>query len=269
MSSLSISTAWDETKVILAREGKLLATVALALIVFPQTVFAVIGAPVGPDASGLSIVTYFVVIILGCAAQIALNRLAVGPAVTVGSAIATGFRRVGSVAIVGLFVAFGVIVVAVVFLLILGALHLITVPTPGQTPPASLILLLMVLIIPVFATFQLVFPVAAVETGNPLTMIRRAWVLAQHNHLRLTAFVAIIILGFALVVLATQVGLGSVIVIALGKPDPGSVSALAFGVLSGLIQAGFTVVTAIMIARIYTQLAGRHDAQVGVPSSGI
>jgi len=60
-----------------------------------------------------------------------------------------------------------------------------------------------------------------------------------------------------------------VIVIALGKPDPGSVSALAFGVLSGLIQAGFTVVTAIMIARIYTQLAGRHDAQVGVPSSGI
>jgi len=229
----------------------------------------VIGAPIGPDASGISVITYFVVIILGCAAQIALNRLAVGPAVTVGSAITTGFRRVGSVAIVGFLVAFGVVFVAILLLFILSALHLITVPTPGQTPPASVILLLMVIIIPVFATFQLVFPVAAVETGNPLKMIRRAWALAKHNHLRLTAFVTIIILGFALVVLATQMGLGSIIVLALGKPDPGSVSALAFGVLSGLVQAGFTVVTAIMIARIYTQLAGRHDAQVGVPSSGI
>jgi len=269
MSSLSISAAWDQTKAILAREGKLLATVALALIVFPQTVFAVIGAPIGPDASGLSMITYFVVIILGCAAQIALNRLAVGPAVTVGSAIATGFRRVGSVAIVGFLVAAGVVIVAAILLLVLGALHLITIPTPGQTPPPSLLLLLMVLVIPVFATFQLVFPIAAVETGNPLKMIRRAWHLSRHHHLRLTAFVAIIIFGFALVVLATQVGLGSMIVLALGKPDPGSVSALAFGVLSGTVQAGFTVVTAIMIARIYTQLAGRHDAQVGVPSSGI
>jgi hypothetical protein len=269
MSSLSISAAWDETKAILARDGKLFATVALALIVFPQTVFAVIGAPVGPQASGLSVFTYFVVILLGCTAQIALNRLSVPPAVTVGSAIMTGLRRVGPVVIVGLLVAVGVIILAAALLIILGALHLITVPTPGQTPPPSLLLLLMVIVIPVFATFQLVFPVAAVETGNPLKMIRRAWALARHNHLRLTAFIAIIILGFALVVLATQVGLGSVIVFALGKPDPGSVSALAFGVLSGLIQAGFTVVTAIMIARIYTQLAGRHDAQVGVPSSGI
>lgn len=269
MSSLSISTAWEETRVILARDGQLYGAVALALIVLPQTVFAVIGAPIGPDASGLSMMTYFVVIVLGCAAQIALNRLAVGPPVTVGSAIATGFRRVGSVAIVGLVVALGVVFVAVILLVILGALRLITLPTPGQPPPASLILLLMVLVVPVFATFQLVFPVAAVETGNPLKMIRRAWTLSRHQHLRLTAFVAIIILGFALMVLATQLALGSVIVLALGKPDPGSVSALAFGVLSGLIQAGFTVVTAIMIARIYTQLAGRHDAQVGVPSSGI
>ena len=38
--------------------------------------------------------------------------------------------------------------------------------------------------------------------------------------------------------------------------------------LSGLVQAGFTVVTAVMLARIYAQLAGRHDAQAACPAAG-
>lgn len=269
MNSLSISAAWDEAKVILRREGKLLATVALALIVFPQTVFAVVGAPVGPESSGISMITYVLVVLLGCAAQIALNRLAIGPAVTVGSAISTGFRRLGSVLVVGLLMAIAVVAVAVLLLLILGSLRLITIPAAGQTPPPSLLLLLMIIILPAFALFQLVFPLAAVETGNPLRLISRAWSLARHNYLRLLAFIAIILVGFVLVVLAIQLGLGSVIVVALGKPSPGTVSALVLGVISGLVQAGFTMLTAVMIARIYVQLAGRHDAQVGVPNSGI
>ena len=57
MSRLSISAAWDETKAILVREGRLLATVALALIVLPQTVFAVIGAPIGPERRAISVIT--------------------------------------------------------------------------------------------------------------------------------------------------------------------------------------------------------------------
>ena len=43
MGSLSISAAWDESRVILARDGKLLATLALALIVFPEAVLAGFG----------------------------------------------------------------------------------------------------------------------------------------------------------------------------------------------------------------------------------
>jgi len=269
MSSLSISEAWEEAKAIVARDGKLLATVALALIVFPQTVFGVVGAPVGPQSSGLSMITYIVVALLGCAAQISLNRLAIGPAVTVGSAIATGFRRLASVIVVGLLMAIVVVAVATVLLFALSAAGLMTMPSAGQAPPPSLLLLLILLILPAFALLQLVFPVAAVETGNPFRMISRAWALARHNFLRLLAFIAVILVGFVLVVLAIQLGLGSAIVLALGKPDPGSLSALALGIISGLIQAGFTVLTAIMIARIYVQLAGQHDAQVGVPNSGI
>jgi hypothetical protein len=92
--------------------------------------------------------------------------------------------------------------------------------------------------------------------------------LSRHNYLRLLGFVAIIFVGLTLAVLAVQKGLGSVILIALGKPDPGSLSALALGIVAGIVQAGFTIVTAVMIARIYLQLAGRHEAQVGVPNSG-
>jgi len=85
----------------------------------------------------------------------------------------------------------------------------------------------------------------------------------------LLGFVATIFAGLALVVLAMQLVLGSVIVVALGKPDPGTVSALVFGVISGIAQAGFTIILAVMVARIYTQLTGGGGAQVSVPSSGI
>ena len=46
-------------------------------------------------------------------------------------------------------------------------------------------------------------------------------------------------------------------------------SALVLGLAVGVIQAPFTVIAATMLARIYVQLAGRGDAQVSVPSSGI
>ena len=42
MSSLSISTAWEETRAILARDGQLYGAVALALI---DKVFALIAPP--------------------------------------------------------------------------------------------------------------------------------------------------------------------------------------------------------------------------------
>jgi len=268
MSSLSISTAWEESRAIIARDGKLLVTVALALIVLPETVLAVIGPPAGPQASGLSAIAYIVAVLLGVAAQIALNRLAIGPAVTVGSAIATGFRRLASVAVVALLVGIAIMVVAVLLLLLLTSIGAIAMPAPGQAPPPLLVTMLVLIVVLAFAVFELVFPLAAVETGNPLRLIARAWALARPNYLRLLGFVAIVVVSLVLIVGATQVGLGSLVLLTLGKPYPGSPAALAIGIVAGLIQAGFTIVTAVMIARIYLQLAGRHEAQVGVPNSG-
>ena len=269
MSSLSISTAWEETRAILARDGQLYGAVALALIVLPEVIFAVVGAPVGEQATLLARVTYAVVILLGFIAQLALNRLAIGPSVTVGGAIARGCARVASIVAVLFLFSIALMIVAVMLLFLLGALGLIVIPAAGQQPPPSLILMLIVLVALGFAVVQLAFPVAAVETGNPLRIISRSWQLAKGHYARLLGFIGLIIGCFIVVVIATQLGVGSAVALLLGPPRPGSLSALVLGLAIGLIQAPFTVITATMLARIYTQLVGHGDAQASVPSSGI
>ena len=254
MSSLSISAAWEQSKAIVAREGRLLAAVALALIVFPQVVLAVVGLPLGSDATMLSKLIYVAVVILGFVAQIALNRLAIGPSVTVADAITMALSRVVSLFAAIFAVLIGLVLVAVVLMTAMGAAKLITIPAPGQTPPPALIALLVLLTALAFAIFQLIFPVAAVETGNPL---------------RLLAFILIVFTGLGVVVMLSQLGVGSMVLLTLGPPNAGSLSALVLGLVAGTIQAGFTVVTAVMLARIYVQLAGRGELQPGVPNSGI
>ena len=268
MSSLSISTAWDQTRAILARDGRLFAAVALAMIVLPEVVMAVVGSPVAADASAGARIVDIAVILLGIAAQVALNRLAIGPGVTVSDAISTGFIRlmpiflVLSIAIVCVAILAGLISIA------LGAAGVPLILGPQQPSPA-LILLLIILVVLMFAITQLVFPIAAAETGNPIRLASRSWHLARGHYLRLLAFVVIALLGAGLIVIATQAGLGSLIVLLFGKPNPGSMSSLLLGFVAGLLQGAFTVVTATMLARIYVQLAGAAGAQASVPNSGV
>jgi len=269
MSSLSISAAWDETRSILLRDGQLFAAVALALIVLPEVVFAVVGSPAGPQATQISSLAYIAVVVLGFVGQLALNRLAIGPSVTVGGAIARGFARFPSVFLVLVLLSLAIMIVAVALLMALSAAHLAVLPVSGQPPPLSLVAMLILLVALAFAVFQLAFPIAAVETGNPLRLISRSWHLAKHHYGRLLAFVVIIFFCFAVVVITSQFGLGSVIAVLLGRPTPGSLSALVLGVVTGLIQAPFTVIAATMVARIYVQLSGGGEAQASVPSSGI
>ena len=268
MGKLSISAAWDESKIILARDGGLMATLALALIVLPQVILAVVGSPVGTDATAITRLVYFAVLCLGIAAQIALNRLAIGPSTTVKDAIGLGLTRVLSVFAVLAVLLMVVAVLTAVISMALGAAGIATMSSAGQPSP-SLILILIVLMVLAFAVLQLAFPVAAAETGNPILLAKRSWQLSRGHYWRLFAFVCLIFLGLGVVVVATQLGIGSVVVLLLGPPNPGSMSSLVIGLVAGLIQAAFTVVTAAMLARMYLQLAGRDGAQASVPSSGI
>jgi hypothetical protein len=266
MSSLSISAAWDEAKAILARDGRLLATVALALVVLPQVILAVVGAPANAQATPVSKIVYAAVVLIGFVAQIAFNRLAIGPSVRVSDAISQGLVRLLPVVLVLLVVVFVLGLIAALFVMLLGPSTFMARAAAGQ-PAASLILLLVVLIALAFAIVQLVFPIAAVETGNPIRLITRSWQLARGNYLRLLGFILIVFVGLAIVGLASALGVGSVIFILFGPPNPGSMSALMIGLVAGILQGVFSVVTAVMLARIYVQLAGR-EAQASVPSSG-
>ena len=268
MGRLSVSAAWDESKVILARDGGLMGAVALALIVLPQVILAVVGAPVGAEATALTRAVYFAVLCLGFVGQIALNRLAIGPSTTVKDAIAQGFARLLPVVAVIFVVFLAVAVVATILAMVLGSAGIVMMSKGGEPSP-SLLLLLIVLLVVTFAVLQLVFPVAAAETGNPLRLAGRSWQLSRGNYWRLLGFVCSVFLGLGVVLLAVQLGVGSVVALTLGAPKPGSVSALVNGLVSGVLQAGFTILTATMLARMYLQLAGRGEAQASVPNSGI
>jgi len=115
---------------------------------------------------------------------------------------------------------------------------------------------------------QLVFPVAAMETGNPVRLFVRALQLARGHYWRLLAFILTVFIALGVIAAAVQLGVGSLVLLVVGRPNPGSLSALLLGLVAGAVQAVFTVVVAVMQARIYVQLAGDGEAQASVPSSG-
>ena len=95
MRALSISAAWEETRAILARDGRLYISVALALIALPSAINVLVN-PGGLDSSAapvLNDVIAFLATIITLAGQLALIRLAIGPSTTVGAAIVHGLRR--------------------------------------------------------------------------------------------------------------------------------------------------------------------------------
>ena len=268
MPKLSLSQACDETRAVLARDGRLFISVALALIVFPQTVVGLAAPHSELQASTIGVALMLVVIVIGLAAQIALNRLAIGPSTTVGAAINRGFVRVpaliGSLVILSILI-FVLLIPVVLLLVVLG---FAPASRTGHEASAGVVFAIVVATAFTYAIFQLVIPVAAAEQGGSLHLISRSWRLARGSYWRLFAFAMLLIIGLSIVLLAGQYGLGSLIALALGPADPLSFSALAISLVVSLMQAAMTIVFAVMLARLYVQLAGA-SAQPGVPRSGI
>lgn len=268
MRRLSISRAWEETKSVIARDGRLLVAVALALVVLPQTIMGVVGLPMEPEAAAISSLVYFAVLLIGLAAQVALNRLAIGPSVTVGGAIGRGFARL--LPLIAAFILFVFVLVLVMMLITvpLTAAGMVTLPAAGQTPPPWLIMMMIVLLAIGFAVLQLAIPVAAAEQGGPIHLFKRSWQLSRGSYLPLLGFILFILVSIVILGLAVRSVFGSLVIVTLGKPIAGSMSALVLSLIAGIVQAAFTVVSAVMLARIYVQLAGRGETDSGLPITG-
>jgi len=268
MKKLSLSQAWDETRMVLARDGKLFASVALGLVVLPQTIIGLFVPRTTAEPTPIVFALLLISLVVGFIAQIALNRLAIGPSTTVGSAIGRGVVRMPVLIASFILITLVLFVLLVVFALLLGAVGVISSPTAGQGPPASVLLLIILFAAVTYAIFQLTIPVAAAEHGGPIHLLTRSWTLARGNYLRLLGFVVLVLVGLVFVLMAGQFGLGSMIAATLGPPQAGNVSALMIALVVALIQAAFTVVFAVMLARIYLQLAGTDAAHASVPKSG-
>lgn len=269
MSRLSLSTAWDESKAIFARDGALLFAVALALLVLPEIVGGSISPPTASQsASGrlLALAMAFVAVI----GQLAIVRLAIGPSTTVGQAIAHGARRfpatLGALIIMVCVLAL-VLLPLLVILLMSGAIGM---PVEGQAPPQSFSAVLLLIVIAslfVAVKFIMTVPVSSAEEAGPLTILKRSWRLTSGHYGPLFGVELLLLVAAMVLLLSAQFVGGSIAAAVGGDIAPFSVSALVLAAFMGIAQAVFTVLASVMLARIYVQLA-RGEADGGAPSNG-
>ena len=272
MAQLSLSRAWEDTRAIFARDGALIASVALALLVLPETIVGLINPPGAGSANLIARIVWLAGGLVTLIGQIAIVRLALGPSTTVGQAISHGARRFLPMlgALLVLFLILAVIVIPLMMLLMAG--HIIAVPVEGQQPPPSFTLFALVLALISLALsvkFTMSVPVAAAEHCGPVEILKRSWRLTGGNYWRLLAFVLLLLLTTVILLFVAQFVGGIVAqLIGGGRVQPLSVGALVMALFQAAASATATTLFAVMLARLYLQLVNGREVQASVPSSG-
>lgn len=264
MAKLSLSKAWDESKGVLARDGRLIATVALAMFFLPGVIMGVMDPAARPlPATGTDAVVTVTMAVIALVGQLAIIRMALGIRSTVGEAIGAGARRVPFYVMAGLIWA-GPLILAAILL----GLEVWQTPqnaTGGQAIGALVILLAMIIIgIRMIMTSS----VAGVEDAGPLQIVRRSWHLTSGHWWKLFGLICIFILLMIIVMAAVGAVVGILGTLMFDKIEPMSVGALFIAVFTQLVSAAFTTVLVVMLARVYAQLSGPVHSDVTVPSSG-
>lgn len=265
MINLSISRAWTETKADLAKDGRLFARIALALIGFPTMISTLI-APGGMSSESsqpawVEIVTlgFMLAALVG---QLALVRLALNPPMTVGQAITHGAKRMPVYLVSVLILVCILLLVAVPIVLVLTALGVPLDTGMTEVTPGIWIAAMMLVVAMVFMGVRMIMttPIACAEHVGPLTIVKRSWHLTRGHWLQLLGFLVGIVLAAAVVLTVVGIIAGTIVTVAFGAIDPMSLSALVIGLVQGTFNAGFSAVFAVMLARIYVQLSGHPTA---------
>jgi hypothetical protein len=265
MNRVSISAAWDETKAVLRREAKLLVAVGLALFVLPGVVLGTVSPKLKAgevSEGGPWMLVALVVILISVAGQLAVMRLAMGPQVSVGEAISHGFRRLLP------YVA-SVLMWVLPLLLIAGAIY--GFARGGTKEPNAIAAVLMIVwaLLFIFISVRLILgsAVASAEHVGPIAILKRSWNLTAGSWWRLFAFLILFAIP-ALILLYAVGAVAALLATAMfGDVEAMSMGGLVVAILSQLVSALVSIVFFVMLARLYTQLAGRGEAQASVPSS--
>lgn len=266
MGKFSISAAWEETKGLLARDGRLFASVALALIVLP----AVVAGVLDPRAAGEVDAPFWfdlvvvVISLISMAGQLALIRLALGPSITVAGAVSHGLSRllpyIASLVILGLAavvlsIPFGIAAIAMGLNIEQGTFQSLSGPV------ALLLLVMVVLFLFVAVRFLMTMPVASAERAGPIEILKRSWTLTEGHWLKLFLFLIVVLLAAVLILVAVSMVIGSLVLILFGSAEPMTVGALVGAIVESLLTGLFSVVFTLMLTRIYVQLSGRESVE--------
>ncbi|MCL6697918.1 glycerophosphoryl diester phosphodiesterase membrane domain-containing protein [Sphingomonas sp. NSE70-1] len=268
MSSLSISKAWDEAKAALLANRKLIVPVALGLILLPAVIVSMVEprvAPGEPPPAGSWMLIGLAMVIVMIVGQLAIVLLVNGWRGSVGEAIGKASRRSPIFILAALAYLVPVILIFSVLLGFAG----IGTTADGQVDLATfnstgwLVLMLFFLVL-VFVSIRLLpmLPVVASEATGALGSLKRSYTMTAGHFWRLFGFMILLMVAFFILALTVGSVIGSLVTITLGEPSPWSLSLLLIALAGGLVQAGFVMVYAAMVARIYAQLAA---PQAGVP----
>lgn len=262
MAKLSLSKAWDESRGVLSREGRLIGAIALAMFFLPGVIADVVNPNAGEmpsDWQGAALMA--VVALIGLVGQLAIIRLVLGPRTSVGEAIGHGARRAP--------VYFLASLIWLGPLLVLGyVIGIDVIRDPRGAPPGSVlaVLVLMLVIFYLVVRMLMTSSVATAEQAGPVEIVRRSWQMTRGHWWRLFGFLCI----FLLVVIVVMAAVGAIIGIAtkvlFGDIEPFSVGALFVAVFTQLASVVITTGFLVMLARIYAQLSG--VAPASVPTSG-
>ena len=125
--------------------------------------------------------------------QLALIRLALGPSITVGGAIAHGMRRLPIYFLAVLMLVIALFVAAIPLALLLSALGVPINQRPVPMSPALALVSIAVLIVVLIIGVRLIMSssVASAEDVGPIQILKRSWRLTSGNFLPLLGFVLI------------------------------------------------------------------------------
>jgi len=257
VASLSISTAWTETGRFLARHAGLVLPIAFLFIALPPVANALLlpapDAPESADRAILALFLTFASLLANLIGGIAISHLALVPGVSVGEALHRGLTRFLPLLGMCLLVVIPIIVLLAILLMIFlpdaGSIR-------GPQPPSLLFtIVIIVAFVAIWTKFSMATPVAAKEPAGPVEILTRSWELTKGHYLKLFAtFLAVTIVSW-LLILALSSGLGVLIFLVAGPPVFGSASFVTITLLDTLLETIVLAVTAVLVARLYAQLA--------------
>jgi hypothetical protein len=252
--SVSIGTAWSETAAFVAREKRLLAPLVLALIVVPTTLAQLI-QPANPLAAANGVAAWMaaalLALLIGLVGQMAISRLALGADRSLGATIALALRRLP--ATLGAFILF-FLALSLLLIPLIVLLSLASGAAPGQQPGGGVDALLLLIIIASVPRILLAPALAMREPLGPLGLARAAWMATRGHDWRLLSFFLLFFVASLVFALAASSVIGSIATLALGPPEPLSVSRLVIALAGGVVQGVVATLYAAMIGRLLVQL---------------